>query len=69
MREKYNPTITEWPPRRSRRNLRVKKKILSSIFTEIQEYIALMIYKQSSLKKEQSETVKILWNLKYDYKC
>ena len=25
-----------------------------------------MIYKQSSLKKEQSENVKILWNLKYD---
>ena len=53
-------------PESSRRNLRVKKKNVTSIFTEIQEYIALMIYKQSSLKKEQSENVKILWNLKYD---
>ena len=28
-----------------------------------------MIYKQGSLEKEQSENVKILWNLKYDNHC
>ena len=55
-------------PESTRRNLRVKKN-LSSIFTEIQEYIAFVIYEQSSLKKEQSENVKILLNLKYGYKC
>ena len=36
---------------------------------EIQEDTVSMIYDQGSLKKEQSENMKTLWNLAYGYDC